>query len=252
MKKIGESNPFYHPIEINSCLDIKKYCTFAVTMYKILIIDDESDIREIISYNLKKEGYEVATAADGREGIAIIQKFMPDLIILDMMMPGMDGVEVCYHIRNVLKLQNVVICFLSARSEDFSQVAALEAGGDDYIAKPITPRILSSKVKSLLRRLIPMEQLLQFDHIVINRDQFIVTKDNQDHVLPKKEFELLALLAEKPNVVFDRQLILDKVWGNDVVVGDRTIDVHVRKLREKLGDDIIKTIKGVGYKFVLM
>jgi two-component system alkaline phosphatase synthesis response regulator PhoP len=220
-------------------------------MHKVLIIDDEPDIREIISYNLKKEGYDVATAADGKAGIATIQKFVPDLIILDMMMPGMDGVEVCHHIRNVMKLQNVVICFLSARSEDFSQVAALEAGGDDYITKPITPRILSTKVKSLLRRLTPSEQKLRFEHIEINRDQFLVTKDNEEHVLPKKEFELLALLAEKPNVVFDRQMILDKVWGNDVVVGDRTIDVHVRKLREKLGDDIIKTIKGVGYKFVL-
>jgi two-component system alkaline phosphatase synthesis response regulator PhoP len=220
-------------------------------MHKVLIIDDEPDIREIISYKLKKEGYDVATAADGKAGIATIQKFVPDLIILDMMMPGMDGVEVCNHIRNVMKLQNVVICFLSARSEDFSQVAALEAGGDDYITKPITPRILSTKVKSLLRRLNPSEQSLRFEHIVINRDQFLVTKDNEEHVLPKKEFELLALLAEKPNVVFDRQMILDKVWGNDVVVGDRTIDVHVRKLREKLGDDIIKTIKGVGYKFVL-
>jgi two-component system alkaline phosphatase synthesis response regulator PhoP len=218
-------------------------------MHKVLIIDDEPDIREIISYNLKKEGYEVCDAEDGISGIQLVKTFSPDLIILDMMMPGMDGVEVCYHIRNVLKMNQIIICFLSARSEDFSQVAALEAGGDDYIAKPISPRVLNSKVKSLLRRSQSQEDVLVFDHLIINRDQYIVIQNDQEIILPKKEFELLLLLAEKPNIVFDRQMILEQVWGNDVVVGDRTIDVHVRKLREKLGDGIISTIKGIGYKF---
>lgn len=219
-------------------------------MSRILIIDDESDVRDIIRYNLTKEGYDVETAEDGLVGLKKVVEFKPDLIILDMMMPGMDGVEVCHSIRSESKHNHIVICFLSARNEDYSQVAGLESGADDYLAKPVSPRVLVSKVKSLLRR--NHERLLATDEpgITIDRERYVVWVDGREVVLPRKEFELLALLSEKPNYVFDRQSILDKVWGNDVVVGDRTIDVHIRKLREKVGEDCIKTVKGVGYKFV--
>lgn len=219
-------------------------------MSRILIIDDESDIREIIGYNLKKEGYEVETAEDGLTGLKKVAEFNPDLVILDMMMPGMDGVEVCHNIRSESKNNHIVICFLSARSEDYSQVAGLESGADDYLSKPISPRVLVSKVKSLLRRKNERNQVVEDSGITIDRERYVVWVDGRDVVLPRKEFELLALLSEKPNYVFDRQTILDKVWGNEVVVGDRTIDVHIRKLREKIGEDCIKTVKGVGYKFV--
>ena len=219
-------------------------------MSRILIVDDEPDIREIIKYNLVKEGYEVDTADGGLAGLKKVVEFKPDLIILDMMMPGMDGVEVCHNIRSDKKNSNIIICFLSARSEDYSQVAGLESGADDYLSKPISPRVLVSKVKSLLRR--TTERSIDVDKvgITIDRERYVVWLDGKEVVLPRKEFELLALLSEKPNYVFDRQSILDKVWGNEVVVGDRTIDVHIRKLREKIGEDCIKTVKGVGYKFV--
>ncbi len=219
-------------------------------MSRILIIDDEADIREIISYNLTKEGYEVEQAADGLTGLKKLAEFRPDLVILDMMMPGMDGVEVCHNIRSDAKNNNVVVCFLSARNEDYSQVAGLESGADDYLSKPISPRVLVSKVKSLLRRKVDRTQPIDETGITIDRERYVVWVSGKEVVLPRKEFELLALLSEKPNYVFDRQTILDRVWGNEVVVGDRTIDVHIRKLREKIGEDCIKTVKGVGYKFV--
>ena len=219
-------------------------------MSKILIIDDEADIRDIISYNLIKEGYEVDSAENGLAGIKKISEFKPDLVILDMMMPGMDGVEVCHNIRNEAKNNHVIICFLSARNEDYSQVAGLESGADDYLAKPVSPRVLISKVKSLLRRKNERNQVVVDSGIIIDRERYVVWVEGKEVILPRKEFELIALLSEKPNYVFDRQTILDRVWGNEVVVGDRTIDVHIRKLREKIGDDHIKTIKGVGYKLV--
>lgn len=219
-------------------------------MSRILIIDDEPDVRDIIRYNLTKEGYDVETAEDGLTGLKKVSEFKPDLIILDMMMPGMDGVEVCHSIRSESKNNQIIICFLSARNEDYSQVAGLESGADDYLAKPVSPRVLVSKVKSLLRRKQERNQMVEESGITIDRERYVVWVDGREVVLPRKEFELLALLSEKPNYVFDRQTILDKVWGNDVVVGDRTIDVHIRKLREKVGEDCIKTVKGVGYKFV--
>lgn len=219
-------------------------------MSRVLIVDDEADIRDIIRYNLTKEGYDVETAEDGISGLQKIADFKPDLVILDMMMPGMDGVEVCHNIRSDAKNNNVIVCFLSARSEDYSQVAGLESGADDYLAKPISPRVLVSKVKSLLRRKHERNQVIEESGITIDRERYVVWVEGKEVVLPRKEFELLALLSEKPNYVFDRQTILDKVWGNEVVVGDRTIDVHIRKLREKIGEDCIKTVKGVGYKFV--
>jgi len=219
-------------------------------MSKILIVDDEPDIREIIAYNLQKEGYEVETAEDGITGLKKVNEFKPDLVILDLMMPGMDGVEVCHNIRNGSKNNNIIVCFLSARNEDYSQVAGLESGADDYLSKPISPRVLVSKVKSLLRRKIERNQIIEDSGIVIDRERYVVWVDGKEVILPKKEFELLALLSEKPNYVFDRNTILDRVWGNDVVVGDRTIDVHIRKLREKIGEESIKTVKGVGYKFI--
>jgi two-component system alkaline phosphatase synthesis response regulator PhoP len=219
-------------------------------MSRILIIDDEPDVRDIIRYNLTKEGYDVETAEDGLTGLKKVAEFKPDLIILDMMMPGMDGVEVCHSIRSESKNNQIIICFLSARNEDYSQVAGLESGADDYLAKPVSPRVLVSKVKSLLRRNVDRNLMVEESGITIDRERYVVWVDGREVVLPRKEFELLALLSEKPNYVFDRQTILDKVWGNDVVVGDRTIDVHIRKLREKVGEDCIKTVKGVGYKFV--
>jgi two-component system alkaline phosphatase synthesis response regulator PhoP len=220
-------------------------------MPKILIIDDEPDVRDIIRYNLVKEGHELETAENGLEGLKKVAEFQPDLIILDMMMPGMDGVEVCHTIRSNPKNNNIVICFLSARNEDYSQVAGLESGADDYLSKPVSPRVLVSKVKSLLRRTNEVTSKETQSGIQIDRERYVVWVEGKELALPRKEFELLALLSEKPNYVFDRQVILDRVWGNEVVVGDRTIDVHIRKLREKIGDDCIKTVKGVGYKFVL-
>lgn len=218
---------------------------------KILLVDDEKDILEIVGYNLSQEGYQISTASNGREAIAKAKKELPQLIILDVMMPEMDGIEACENIRKIPELQNTIITFLTARSEDYSQVAGFDAGADDYIAKPIKPKVLVSKVKALLRRLkddTKTTTTLNVGNIEINREEYKIINNGQEIILPRKEFELFYLLATKPGKVFTREEILDKVWGNEVVVGGRTIDVHIRKLREKMGDDFFKTIKGVGYK----
>ena len=222
---------------------------------KILLVDDEPDILEIIGYNLTSEGYTVFTAKNGVEGVAIAKKKQPHLIILDVMMPEMDGIEACEIIRGTSGLENTIIAFLTARGEDYSQVAGFDAGADDYITKPIRPKVLVSKVKALLRRLkedaSPQEDIVKVGNIVINREEYKIVNNGEEIVLPRKEFELLALLTSKPSKVFKREVILDRVWGNEVVVGGRTIDVHIRKLREKIGENHFKTVKGVGYKFVL-
>lgn len=219
---------------------------------KILLVDDEQDILEIVGYNLSQEGYKIVTASNGKEAIAVAKKELPQLIIMDVMMPEMDGMEACENIRKIPELSNVIITFLTARSEDYSQVAGFDAGADDYIAKPIKPKLLVSKVKALLRRLKSetiSAETLNVGGIEINREEYKIVKDNLEIILPRKEFELFHLLASKPGKVFKREEILDKVWGNEVIVGGRTIDVHIRKLREKIGEDLFKTIKGVGYKF---
>ena len=219
---------------------------------KILLVDDEPDILEIIGYNLSQEGYQVITAVNGKEAVSKAKKEVPDLIIMDVMMPEMDGMEACEAIRNTPELNHIIITFLTARSEDYSQMAGFDSGGDDYITKPIKPKLLVSKVKALLRRLkeeVKSNDVINVGDIVINREEYIIIKDGETIALPRKEFELFYLLASKPGKVFTREDILDKVWGNEVVVGGRTIDVHIRKLREKIGDDYFKTIKGVGYKF---
>ena len=220
---------------------------------KILLVDDEPDILEIVGFNLSAEGYQVITGENGVEAIEKARKHKPHLIILDVMMPQMDGIEACEHIRKDVKLNDTIITFLTARGEDYSQVAGFDAGADDYITKPIKPKVLVSKVKALLRRLKDTESnidALKIGDLIINREEYKVTKKGKEIVLPRKEFELLSLLATKPGKVFKREEILDKVWGNEVVVGGRTIDVHIRKLREKIGDKSFKTVKGVGYKFV--
>ena len=222
---------------------------------RILLVDDEPDILEIVSYNLTTEGYEVFTAKNGAEGVAKAKKKHPHLIILDVMMPEMDGIEACEILRSTPGLENTIITFLTARGEDYSQVAGFDAGADDYITKPIKPKVLVSKVKALLRRLkedkAEVEDIVKVGNIVINREEYKIVNDGKEIILPRKEFELLSLLTSKPSKVFKREVILDKVWGNEVVVGGRTIDVHIRKLREKIGDHHFKTVKGVGYKFVL-
>lgn len=221
---------------------------------KILLVDDEPDILEIVGYNLKNEGYQIFTAKNGIEAVKSAKKLTPHLILLDIMMPEMDGIEACEKIRGSKNLEEVIIAFLTARGEDYSQVAGFEAGADDYITKPIKPKVLISKVKSLLRRLKTekmVETSTKIGDIVINRDEYVVFKGDKKIVLPRKEFELLSLLTSRPGKVFKREAILDTVWGNEVVVGGRTIDVHIRKLREKIGDHHFKTVKGVGYKFVL-
>ncbi len=221
---------------------------------KILIVDDEPDILEILRYNLQKEGYEVLSASDGEEGLRVAEREHPDLIILDIMMPKMDGVELCRQLRNKPAFSKTLIAFLTAREEDYSQIAALEGGGDDYITKPIRPRVLISRIKALLRRSDRQdsyddEGILNIGDLVINREKVNVQKGDTIIELAKKEFELLNLLVSKPGKVFTREEIFNKVWGTDVIVGNRTIDVHIRKLREKIGDEYIKTIKGIGYKF---
>ncbi|NHM06694.1 response regulator transcription factor [Flavobacterium sp. CYK-4] len=220
---------------------------------KILLVDDEADILEIVGYNLSQEGYQIVTASNGKEAIVKAKKELPHLIIMDVMMPEMDGMEACENIRKIPELSQVIITFLTARSEDYSQVAGFDAGADDYITKPIKPKLLVSKVKALLRRLKGDEnknaETLNVGDIEINREEYKIIKNGREIVLPRKEFELFYLLASKPGKVFKREEILDKVWGNEVIVGGRTIDVHIRKLREKIGDDFFKTIKGVGYKF---
>lgn len=218
--------------------------------YKVLIVDDEEDLLDMVSYNLKKEGFKVYTAQNGKEGLQLAIDVFPDLILLDVMMPEMDGIEACMEIRSQPNLEGVVIAFLTARGEDYSQIAGFDSGADDYITKPIKPRVLVSRIKALLRR---KNMNLSTDEnttesLKIDREKYIAIKDGSEIHLPKKEFELLALLLSKPGKVFTRDVILNSVWGMEVVVGDRTIDVHIRKLREKVGDDYIKTVKGVGYK----
>ena len=221
---------------------------------RILLVDDEPDILEIIGYNLSSEGYQVFTAENGIKAIKQAKKNKPHLIILDVMMPEMDGIEACEKLRLIPELSETVIAFLTARGEDYSQVAGFDAGADDYITKPIKPKVLISKVKALLRRFketIEDETTMKLGDITINREEYKILKGDEVIILPRKEFELLSLLASKPGKVFKREEILDSVWGNEVVVGGRTIDVHIRKLREKLGDDKFSTVKGVGYKFVI-
>ncbi|MBC9812169.1 response regulator transcription factor [Crocinitomicaceae bacterium CZZ-1] len=215
---------------------------------KILIIDDEDDIREILKYNLSKEGYETFDANNGESGLKKCIEINPDLVLLDIMMPGMDGIEVCETIRKTPGLENVLICFLTARGEDYSQIAGLDAGADDFVAKPIKPKVLISRINAILRRK-SGESKSYSEGLVINRERYHVELNGQVIQLPRKEFELLALLASKPGTVFEREVILDSVWGSEIVVGDRTIDVHIRKLREKIGSDYIVTIKGIGYKY---
>lgn len=218
---------------------------------KILLVDDEPDILEIVGYNLSNQGYQVITAENGVEAVKKAKKEYPHLIILDVMMPEMDGIETCETIRKIPELKDVVITFLTARGEDYSQVAGFDAGADDYITKPIKPKVLVSKVKALLRRFKEeANDSVKVGNLVINRDEYKIFLKGVEKTLPRKEFELLSLLASKPGKVFKRDEILDKVWGNEVVVGGRTIDVHIRKLREKIGDKSFKTVKGVGYKFV--
>lgn len=221
---------------------------------KILLIDDEQDILEILSYNLEKEGYQVFTANNGNEGIVKAKEIIPDLILLDVMMPEKDGIETCQEMRQIKELQKSLIVFLSARSEEFSQLAGFDAGANDYIVKIIKPKVLISKVNALLQlttQVAEQSKLIELGDLVIDKDNFKVTKNGEHFLLPKKEFDLLYLLASNTQKVFKREEILDKVWGNDVIVGERTIDVHIRRLREKLGDNSIQTLKGIGYKLVV-
>ena len=218
--------------------------------HKILLVDDDPDILEFIEYNLAKEGFEVATANNGVEAIEVAQAIIPDLIMLDVMMPEMDGVETCTKIREIESIKNTRVAFLTARGEDYSQIAGFDAGGDDYILKPVKPRVLVSRIKALLRRDVVGDDEEKVDEgLTIDRERYEVTRSGERISLPRKEFELLALLMSKSGKVFTREIILSTVWGEEVVVGDRTIDVHIRKLREKLGSEYITTIKGVGYKF---
>jgi two-component system alkaline phosphatase synthesis response regulator PhoP len=223
--------------------------------HKILIVDDEPDIRELIEYNLKKEGYLVFTASNGQEGVAEAKRVLPDLIILDIMMPKMDGIEACRILRTMNDFKNTFMVFLTARSEEYSEIAGFNVGADDYIAKPIKPRALTSRINAILRRNvqsdIEIENKLEIGDLVIDREAFLVYQRGEKIVLAKKEFELLYLLASKPGKVFTREVILKNIWEDSVVVTNRTIDVHIRKLREKLGDKYVSTVKGVGYKFEL-
>ncbi len=223
---------------------------------RILLVDDEPDILEIVSYNLANEGYQIFTAPNGIQAVKKSKEIQPHLILLDVMMPEMDGIEACAKIRENDNLKEVIIAFFTARGEDYSQLAGFDAGADDYITKPVKPKVLVSKVNSLLRRLrkgnSEIINVIKVGNIIINRDEYFVQKDKNKIILPRKEFELMALLASKPGKVFKREDILEKVWGNDVIVGGRTIDVHIRKLREKIGDEYFKTVKGVGYKFVIL
>ncbi len=227
----------------------------SITKHKILIVDDEPDIRELIEYNLKKEGYQVFTASNGQEGVAEAKRVLPDLIILDIMMPKMDGIEACRILRTMNDFKNTFMVFLTARSEEYSEIAGFNVGADDYIAKPIKPRALTSRINAILRRNvqsdIEIENKLEIGDLVIDREAFLVYQRGDKVVLAKKEFELLYLLASKPGKVFTREVILKNIWEDSVVVTNRTIDVHIRKLREKLGDKYVSTVKGVGYKFEL-
>lgn len=218
---------------------------------KILLVDDENDVLDFMKYNLEKEGFWVYTANDGLEGIQLARKINPHVIILDLMMPKLDGIETCRELRTMPEFKNTVIAFLTARDEDYSQIAGFEVGADDYITKPIKPRVFVSRIRALLRRLETNEASpkMKVGDIEIDRERYMVVKEGNEIQLPRKEFELMSLLVSKPGRVFKREEILSKVWGNDTIVGDRTIDVHIRKLREKIGDDYFKTIKGIGYKF---
>lgn len=222
------------------------------SQFKILLVDDEADVLEFLSYNLKKEGYQVLKAKNGREGLILARNENPHLVILDVMMPEMDGIETCREIRLLPGFSDTIVVFLTARGEDYSQIAGFEAGADDYITKPIKPKVLTSRVKALLRRYRSRkspDQPVNLPDLTIDREKYVIIKDGKEISLPKKEFELLLLLTSRPNKVFSREEIFSSVWGNDVIVGDRTIDVHVRKIREKIGLENIKTIKGVGYKY---
>ena len=222
---------------------------------KILLVDDEPDILEIVGYNLKKQGYQIFTTNNGEDAVKVAKKITPHLIILDVMMPKMDGIETCKIIRNITKLDNTIITFFTAKNEDYAQLAGLEAGADDYITKPVKPKILISKVNALLRRLqkntYKINTVISIGDLIIDRDSYHVQKNNEIISLPRKEFELLFLLASEPNKVFKREQIMNTIWGTNVIVGDRTIDVHIRKLRKKIGVNYFQTIKGVGYKFVI-
>lgn len=226
--------------------------------YKILLVDDEPDILEFVGYNLRKESFNVLTASNGEEALKIAQAELPELIILDVMMPEMDGIETCEELKRIPSLKNTIVAFLTARGEDYSQIAGFDAGADDYITKPIKPKVLISRVKALLKRYNTGEDqqsstsdkgTINIGYLTIDRERYIIINDGEEMVLPKKEFELLLLLVSKPEKVFTRDEIYNSVWGDNIIVGDRTIDVHIRKLREKIGQDHIQTIKGVGYKF---
>ncbi|MDF1571647.1 MAG: response regulator transcription factor [Bacteroidales bacterium] len=226
--------------------------------FKILLVDDERDILEFLSYNLKNEGFEIHTANNGADALRLAAEVKPHLVLLDVMMPEMDGIETCEEIRKIPELENTLVAFLTARGEDYSQIAGFEAGGDDYITKPIKPKLLISKIKSLLKRTTysadrhgdeQRNQIVSGD-LMIDKDRYLVIQNGKEIIFPRKEFELITLLISKPDKVFSREEIFDNIWGDNIVVGDRTIDVHIRKLREKLGDDCIKTVKGIGYKYV--
>lgn len=232
--------------------DTQTHCMQIAKAQTILLVDDEQDILDFLKYNLEREGYKVFTAGNGWEGVEMTKKVAPDLILMDVMMPRMDGIEACHTIRQELQLTAPVIAFLTSRSEDYSQVAGFEAGADDYITKPIRPRLLISKVEALLRRAgrsTSIETENVNSSIIVNRERFLVLLEGAEIQLPKKEFELIELLASRPGKVFTREQILTTVWGDETIVGERTIDVHIRKLREKLGESYIRTIKGVGYTF---
>ncbi len=219
---------------------------------KVLLVDDEKDILELLRYNLEKEGIKVFTAPDGQEAMRLARSEHPDLIVLDIMMPGMDGVEVCNRLRALPEFKNTLITFLTARGEDYSQIAGFDAGADDYMTKPVRPKVFVSKVKALLKRAGGVkgdERIMESNGVTLDLEQVVVRKDGQELKLPKKEFELLALLMSKPGKVFKRDEIYSRIWGDGLFVGDRTIDVHIRKLREKIGDERIGTVKGIGYKF---
>jgi two-component system alkaline phosphatase synthesis response regulator PhoP len=218
---------------------------------KILLVDDENDVLDFMKYNLEREGFWVYTANDGVEAIQVAKKVQPHLIILDLMMPKQDGIETCRELREIPEFKNTLITFLTARDEDYSQIAGFEVGADDYITKPIKPRVFISRIKALMRRLEASAniEVVRVADIEVDRERYVVVKNGTEITLPRKEFELLNLLVSKPGRVFKREEILSKVWGNDTIVGDRTIDVHIRKLREKIGDNYFKTIKGIGYKF---
>lgn len=224
----------------------------AEKIFKVLVVDDEPDILEFLSYNLEKEGFQVETAENGKQALEKAKKNQPDIVLLDVMMPEMDGIETCRTMREMPQFEHTIIAFLTARTEDYSQIAGFETGADDYISKPIKPRVLVSRLRALLRRYEAKESkstFLSVGNIQIDRERYLIIFNGKEMAVPRKEFELIYLLASKPGKVFKRDEILNEIWGRDIIVGDRTIDVHIRKLREKLGEELIKTVKGIGYKF---